>query len=91
MAKMYRMLLVSAALAFAAVVGLCSWLFLYTSDLPKTDQLAEFAPKADGHFATDACLGGSSFVIPFNRIGKPFQDALTTAEPNLPFGFAVWG
>jgi hypothetical protein len=28
-------LLVLAALAFAAVIGLCSWLFLYTAICPK--------------------------------------------------------
>jgi len=82
MAILYRVFLALVALAFAAVLSLCSWLFLYTGDLPKIDQLSEFAPKADGHPATDACLVGFSFVIPFDRIGKPFQDALTSAEPS---------
>lgn len=82
MAAIYRVSLGLVALAFAAVIGLCSWLFPYTGDLPKTDQLSEFAPKSDGHPATDACLAGPSFVIPFDRIGKPFTDALTSAEPS---------
>jgi hypothetical protein len=82
MATIHRVFLALAALVFAAVVSLCSWCFLYTGGLPKTDQLSEFAPKADGHSATDACLAGPSFVIPFDRIGKPFQDALTSAEPS---------
>ena len=82
MATIYRVLLAFTALAFAAVVTLCGWLFLYTGDLPKTNQLSEFVPKADGHPATDACLAGPSFVIPFDRIGKTFQDALTSAEPS---------
>lgn len=81
MTTIYRVLLALAALTFAAVIGLCCWLFFYTGDLPKTDQLSEFAPKADGHLATDACLDGPSFVISFDRIGKPLQDALTSAEP----------
>lgn len=80
MATIHRVFLALAALAFALVLGLCSWFFLYAGDLPKTDQLSEFAPKADGHSATDDCLAGPSFVIPFDRIGGPFQDALTSAE-----------
>jgi membrane carboxypeptidase/penicillin-binding protein len=71
-----------AVLTFVAVGGLCCWLFFYAGDLPATNQLSEFAPKAAGHNATDACLAGSSFAIPFDRIGKPFQDALTSAEPS---------
>ena len=82
MAAIYKVLFGLAVLAVAAVLCLCSWFFLYTGDLPKTDQLSEFAPKADGHPATDACLNGLSFVVPFDRIGKPFQDALTSAEPS---------
>lgn len=79
---MVRVFLALAILAVAAAVGLFSWLFLYTSDLPKIDQLSAFAPKADGHPATDACLAGPSFAISLDRIGKPFRDALTSAEPS---------
>lgn len=63
--------------------------FFYTGDLPQTEQLSEFAPKADGHPATDACLAGPSFVIPFERIGKPFQDALTSAEPRNTYAYEI--
>jgi hypothetical protein len=82
MPAMYRVLLGLAALAFVAVGGLCGWVFLYTRDLPSDDQLTEFAPDANGHTIIDACLGGPSLVIPFDQIGKRFEDALTSAEPS---------
>ena len=89
MAAINRVLFGLAALAVAAVLCLCNWLFLYTGDLPKTDQLSDFAPKAEGHSATDACLAGPSLVIPFDRIGKPFQDALTSAEPSNTYAYEI--
>jgi hypothetical protein len=67
-----------------ATVSFGGWFFLYTNDLPKTEQLSEFAPTA-AHLATDSCLAGLSFAIPFDRIGKPFQDALASAEPGTSF------
>jgi hypothetical protein len=84
MAGLYRVLLGLAALVFIAVFGFCGWLLFSTGDLPKTDQLSEFAPKS-GHLATDSCLAGLSFAIPFDQIGKPFQDALTSAEPSISY------
>lgn len=89
MAAIYRVLFGLAALAAAAVLCLCSWLFLYTGDLPNIDHLSEFAPKADGRAATDTCLAGPSFVIPFDQIGKPFQDALTSAEPSNTYAYEI--
>jgi len=84
MAVLYKVSLGLAALLLIAAVLFCGWFFLYTDDLPKTDQLSEFAPTA-GHFATDSCLTGLSFAIPFDRIGKPFQDALASAELGTSF------
>jgi hypothetical protein len=82
MARLYNVLLGFAALVLIATVSLCGWLFLYTNDLPKTEQLSEFAPTA-AHLATDSCLAGLSFAIPFDRIGKPFQDALASTERSI--------
>jgi membrane peptidoglycan carboxypeptidase len=84
MAALYKVSLGLAALVLIAAVGLCVWFSVYTGDLPKTEQLSEFAPTA-GHLATDSCLAGLSFAIPFDRIGKPFQDALASAEPGISF------
>src|SRR6266478_2737804 len=84
MAMLYRVLLGLATLVLIAAVGLCGCFFLYTNDLPNMEQLSEFAPTA-AHLATDSCLAGLSFAIPFDRIGKPFQDALASAEPGISF------
>ncbi len=84
MAVLHKVLLGLAALVLIAAAGLCGWFFLYSGDLPKTEQLSEFAPPA-GHLATDSCLAGLSFAVPFDRIGKPFQDALASAEPGISF------
>jgi hypothetical protein len=84
MTLLYRILLGLAALVLIATLSLCGWFFLYTNDLPKTEQLSEFAPTA-AHLTTDSCLAGLSFAIPFDRIGKPFQDALASAEPGISF------
>jgi hypothetical protein len=84
MAALYKVLLGVVALILITVGAVCSWVFLYTGDLPKTDQLANFAPESPS-LATDACLAGLSFAISFDHIGKPFRDALTSAEPNLSF------
>lgn len=84
MAALYKVSLGLAALILIAGVSLCSWVFLYTGDLPKTEDLLEFAP-ATAQLATDSCLPGLSFAIPFNGIGKPFRDALASAEPGISF------
>ncbi len=81
---LYRVLLGLATLVLIAAVGLCGCFFLYTNDLPNIEQLSEFAPTA-AHLATDSCLAGLSFAIPFDYIGKPFQDALASAEPGISF------
>lgn len=80
----YKVLLGLAVLIFIAAVGFCGSFFLYTGDLPKTEQLSEFAPTT-GHLATDSCLAGLSLAVPFDRIGRPFQDALASAEPGISF------
>ncbi len=69
-----------AGLVLLAVVGVCGWLFVYTGDLPDFGQLSQFAPSAQS-VVSDSCLASPSTSIPFNRIGKPLQDALATAEP----------
>src|SRR5258706_37474 len=84
MALLYKVLLGFAALVLIVTLSLCGWFFLYTNDLPKIEQLSEFAPTA-GHLATDSCVAGLSFAVPFDRIGKPFQDAFVSAEPRLSF------
>jgi len=70
------------ALFFLSVLGLCSRFLVYTGDLPETKHLSEFAPTR-GHLATDSCLAGLSFAIPFDRIGKTFQDAFASAESGI--------
>jgi len=53
MAVLHKVLLGLAALVLIAAAGLCGWFFLYSGDLPKTEQLSEFAPPA-GHLAWQA-------------------------------------
>src|SRR5260370_41797627 len=84
MAALYKVSVGLAALVLTAAIGFFGWIFLYTDDLPKTVQLSEFVPLA-GDLATDSCLAGLSFAIPFDHIGKPFQDALASAEPGISF------
>jgi hypothetical protein len=84
MAALYKVSLGLAALILTAAVGLCGWFFLYTNDLPKIEQLSEFAPTA-GHLATDSCLVGLSFAVPSDRIGESFKEALASAEPGISF------
>ncbi len=84
MAALYKVSLGLAALVLTAAIGFFGWIFLYTDDLPKTVQLSEFVPMA-ADLATDSCLAGLSFAIPFDHIGKPFQDALASAEPGISF------
>jgi len=86
-------LLQKVSLGFVAIVlitaaGVGAWLFLYTGDLPKTEQLSEFTPTT-AHLATHSCLAGLSFAVPFDRIGKPFKDALNSAEPSSSYLYQV--
>jgi len=67
------------ALVLLAVAGVCSWLFVYTGDLPDTDHLSQFAPSVQS-LVFDSCLASPSIAIPFDRIGKTLQDALAAAE-----------
>lgn len=76
----YKILLAIAALALILLVGVCSWLFVDTGDLPEFDHLSQFAPSIQS-VVSDSCLAGPSTSIPFDRIGKSLQDALSTAEP----------
>ncbi len=80
MAPLYKLSLGGTALVLVAALSLCGWVLLYTRDLPNIGHLSEFAP-ATGHLVTDTCLSGLSFAIPFDRISRPFQDALISAEP----------
>lgn len=84
MAALYKVLLGMAVLLVITAGCICGWVFLYTDDLPTMDQLSDFAPNS-ASLATDSCLAGLSFAIPFDYIGKPFQDALTSAEPGIRF------
>ena len=76
----YKIVLALAALVLIFVAGVCSWLFVYIGDLPEFDHLSLFAPGIQS-VVSDSCLTGPSTSIPFDRIGKSFQDALSTAEP----------
>ena len=77
----YKILLVLLALVLIFVAGVCSWLFVYTGDLPEFDHLSQFAPSIQS-VVSDSCLTGPSTSVPYDRIGKTFQDALVTAEPS---------
>ena len=77
----YKILLAMTALVLILVAGVCSWLFVYTGDLPEFDHLSQFAPNAQV-VLLDSCLSGPSTSLPFDRIGKTFQDALVAAEPS---------
>jgi membrane peptidoglycan carboxypeptidase len=68
-----------AALFFVVVAAISVWIFLYTGDLPDIEHLSQFAPSVQSP-VFDSCLASPSTAIPFNRIGKPLQDALTAAE-----------
>jgi membrane carboxypeptidase/penicillin-binding protein len=78
----YKILLLFAALVLLAVAGVCGWFFVYTGDLPDIKYLSQFTPVAQS-LVSDSCLAGPSTVIPFDRIGKPLQDALAAAEPHV--------
>src|SRR5713226_5425147 len=78
----YKILLLFAALVLLAVAGVCGWFFVYTGDLPDIKYLSQFAPVAQS-LVSDSCLASPSTVIPFDRIGKPLQDALAAAEPHV--------
>ena len=80
MAAAYRLALGFAVLVLIVVSILLGWFFVYTQDLPDFEHLADFAPDS-GNQLTDSCLPGVAFAIPDDRIGKPFRDALATAEP----------
>jgi hypothetical protein len=54
----------------------------------QAEQLAEFTPTT-AHLATHSCLAGLSFAVPFDRIGKPFKDALNSAEPSSSYLYQV--
>jgi membrane carboxypeptidase/penicillin-binding protein len=75
----YKISLSMWALVLLAVAGVCSWLFVYTGDLPDTDHLSQFAPSVQS-LVFDSCLASPSIAIPFDRIGKTLQDALAAAE-----------
>src|SRR6267378_1481170 len=82
MSALRRALLGLTVLVLLAAAGLCIWLFHYTGDLPTTDQLSDFAPGVRS-LATDSCLAGLSFAVPFEGIGKPFRAEL--AHPKALF------
>jgi membrane carboxypeptidase/penicillin-binding protein len=84
MGSVYKALFAVLALVLVVVGGVSVWLFLYAGDLPKTEQLSEFAPTT-AHLATHSCLAGLSVAVEFERIGRPFKDALTTAEPSTSY------
>jgi hypothetical protein len=84
MATSYKVVLRLAVLLLVSVGALGCRIFLYTRDLPDIEHLTDFAPDSGNH-VTDTCLPGLAFAIPFDRIGKPFRDAVASAEPTGSF------
>jgi membrane carboxypeptidase/penicillin-binding protein len=80
MKLLHKMLLATVILALLPVVGIGSWLFLYTGDLPDFVRLSQFAPNTQS-VVSDPCLAGPSTSIPFERIGEPLKNAFDAAEP----------
>ena len=79
MELLYKILLGMLGLVLLTVAGLCSWLFLYTGDLPDFDHLSQFAPSIQS-VVSDSCLASPSTSIPFDRIGEPLKNAIVAAE-----------
>lgn len=88
MAAFGKVALGIALLFLLAVSALLGWVFLYTRDLPNIEHLADFAPDS-GNQITDTCLAGVAFAVPLDRIGKPFRDALASAEPASSFPYEI--
>src|SRR5712691_6263179 len=76
----YKIFLAMVGLVLLTVVGVCGWLFFYTGDLSDFDHLSQFTPSVQSA-VSDSCLASLSTSIPFDQIGRPLQDALSTAEP----------
>ncbi|HXC47610.1 MAG TPA: transglycosylase domain-containing protein [Candidatus Sulfotelmatobacter sp.] len=89
MKLLHKMLLATVILALLPVVGIGSWLFLYTGDLPDSSHLSQFAPSAQS-VVSDSCLASPSAAIPFELIGEPLKNAFDAAEParSLPHQIA---
>src|ERR1700690_3645513 len=79
MAFSHKVVLGLAVLLLIAVGALSCRSFLYTGDLPDIEHLTDFAPDSGNH-VMDTCLPGLAFAVPFDRIGKPFRDAVASAE-----------
>jgi Transglycosylase len=88
MAVAYKVAVGFAALVLIVVSALSGSVFLYTRDLPDIEHLADFAPDS-GNQVTDTCLSGLAFAVPYDRIGKPFRDALASAEPASSFPYEI--
>src|SRR5208337_2405014 len=84
MATSYKVVFGLAILLLIVVGALTCRIFLYTRDLPDIEHLSDFAPDS-GNQVTDTCLPGLAFAVPFDRIGKPFRDAVASAEPAASF------
>jgi len=84
MLTLYKISLSLAALVVLGFAGVCTWLFIYSGDLPDTSHLVEFAPGTQLP-ALDSCLASPSTAIPFDRLGKTVRDALGAAESPTSF------
>jgi Transglycosylase len=84
MATLCKAVLGLAVLLLIAVGGLTCRIFLYTRDLPDIEHLTDFAPDS-GNQVMDTRLPSLAFAVPFDRIGKPFRDAVASAEPAASF------
>jgi hypothetical protein len=85
---MYKVLFFALASALLVAVGICSWMLIYTGDLPDTDHLSQFTPTS-AVVISDPCQSSSSTAIPLERIGKNLREAIETAEPKWSWSTQV--
>lgn len=88
MRMLSKSLVVALTLALLAVVGICSWMLVYTGDLPDIDHLSRFGPTSPT-VVSDSCQSGPSTAIPLERIGKHLRDAIEAAEPKWSWSMQV--
>lgn len=73
-----RILAVLVGLILLVVISTCSWLYLYTADLPSVVMLDRYAPSAPVEIHTES--GSAAHVVPADRFGKYLMSALVAAE-----------
>ena len=73
---------ISGAVILTVIIGLGSWLYFYTADLPSTTQLADFNPHSQRKARLRSCDGAEQeiTVIPKQELGRYTVAAVTAAE-----------